>query len=263
MKRAASNVTEVGRQGTPADRWLRRAAEFRARWLRSALPSRRPHLEFLRRASVSYNVSQRWQEILFHFYPQIHLVMQPLIREASGPGQRAETVQGSGRIAPREILVGRPWPKAAWFGASGGVSSQTTPYPANHVSPDSDSIDHVTALAKWLCRYTTLRSETSESSLELNVRRLTHQTQRVEESHPRTPEMVIYRPAAAANAAERRDISESERIQRPEQVWHIASEAPRARAAATPSVSIEQLTEHVIRQIDSRVIAMRERMGRI
>lgn len=263
MKRAVSNVTGVERRGTPADRWLRQATGLRARWLRTALRSYLPHLEVLRRASVIYNVSQRWQEFVPQFYPQIHLVIQPLIREALGPGQRAETVRGRCSIAQQEILAGRPWPKAAWFGASGGTNSQATPYPVSRVSAEPDSIEHATTLAQRLRRCTTRRREESESSLELNVRRLTHQTQRMEESHPRAPQMMMRRPAAAADAAERQDIAESKQIQRPEQRWHTASEAPRARAAATPSVSIEQLTDHVIRQIDSRVIAMRERMGRI
>jgi len=75
--------------------------------------------------------------------------------------------------------------------------------------------------------------------------------------------MVVHKPAPAAVRAERPETPEPERFQRSAQVWDTVNEAPRVRAATAPSLSIEQLTDQVIRQIDSRVIAMRERMGRI
>ncbi len=252
------------RRQTPADRWLHQAAELRARWLTSALPYSVPRLEFLRRAALGYLVNHRWQKFVARFYPQIHLAIQPLLRETLWPDQRTDTVRSGYAVAtPQQTFVRRSTPEAAGFDAFMSANSQGITYRSSPASAQPDLIDHSTTLAQRLRRSTMRRVETRESRLELAVHRLARQTKRMEEHLSGAPEMVVHKSAPVGVAAEHHAPPESERFERPTRVRDTVNEAPWARSATAPLLSIEQLTDQVIRQIDSRVIAMRERMGRI
>jgi hypothetical protein len=264
MKRAILKNSVAERQQTPADRWLRQAAELRARWTSGTLAYNFPRLEFLRQAAARCPAHHRWQKLVARFYPQIHLAIQPLLREALWPDRYAEAARPGYAVAtPQEIVARRFTPGTA------GVRDFLLPSPrriteqADPASARLGFIEHAATLAQRLRRYTMRQVEVDESRLELSVRRLTRQVRRVEERLPGAPQMVVHKPAPATVRTERRETPEPERFQRPAQVWDTVNEAPRVRAATAPSLSIEQLTDQVIRQIDSRVIAMRERMGRI
>ena len=264
MKVATLKNSVVERQQTPGYRWIRQAAELCARRMPGTLAYNFPRLEFLRQAAASYRVNYQWQRFVARFYPQIHLAIQPLLRKTLWADQNAHRVPSEYALASAQrFFPRRSASEAVGFKASASLNSQAMTYQANSRRPKWDSIEHATALAERLRRYTMRQVEVNESNLELIVRRLAHQMQRVEERLPGVPQRVVRMPAPAVIAAERQEMPEPERFLRRAKGQDTVNEAPWARAATAPSLSIEQLTDQVIRQIDSRVIAMRERMGRI
>jgi hypothetical protein len=106
------------------------------------------------------------------------------------------------------------------------------------------------------------RGET-ESTRQITIERL----QRVEEKTARVSFEVARRQAApvegASKSAEARAAggrTEYGRAGSPLDTVHVA---PWLKGASAPAANIEQITEQVIRQIDNRLIAWRERMGKI
>lgn len=222
-------------------------------------------MEFLRRAAAQRRVNHHWQLAVSRFYPQIHLAIQPLlpetiwrelpvkmIREKQAANVNPSRPDGPDRIP--EVSV-RPAPTTR-------ADSPDAIY-VRIPRAKRGAANEFTTLTDRLRRYTTVRRETSESASELVIQRVAHRAVRVEETLPGGPTMMIHRPAPAAIQTQRQAASESEPATRPPRVLETIHEAPWARAAAAPPMSIEYLTDQVIRQIDSRMVAMRERMGRI
>ena len=86
---------------------------------------------------------------------------------------------------------------------------------------------------------------------------------RMEELTPEAPARVVMsRPAVISEASE----SARDPFQRPWRTRPFEPSSPQhpgAPAAAPPAIDTEQLADQVLRQIDRRLIASRERMGRI
>jgi hypothetical protein len=264
MKRVIREDNRAERRPTPADRWLRQAAERRLRWLRGTLTRGLPRLEFLRRPVTNYSVHHRWERFVFQFYPQIHLTIEPWLREALRPSHSPEAIRRLyTTAAPKHTLAKASTPKSAGIRKFGSLNPRGIREQAHPVSASLDFVGHVRALEQQLRRYATRQTGMGESTLEVALRRLTHQMRRVEEHLTEAPEIVLHGLAPAVVAAEHRAPAEAERFPPAAKAWDSFNQAPRAQPAAAPALDIEQLTDQVIRQIDSRVIAMRERMGRI
>lgn len=264
MKRSTAGKRPTDDRQDPAHRWLRQAKALRVRLLRNSLPGTFLQMEFLRQAAARNRVHRHWQLSLSRLYPQIHLAIQPLLRKTAWrePPVKVIRERGGAPAGPPRPGAERRVPEAA--------VRQT---PAERLdSPSGDDLrirrrgtraaNEFSTLAARLRRYTTLRDETSESVSELVFHRVARQAARVEET-PHRPVLVIRRPAAGTIVARRLAASNSAQPVHPPRVTETTHEAPWARAATAPPMNIEYLTDQVIRQIDSRMVAMRERMGRI
>lgn len=96
--------------------------------------------------------------------------------------------------------------------------------------------------------------ETRTVSLPSRVR---EQSRRVEERADRPATRVIRQPVAPPVVAAEQVVGAF----RSQPAVHTAP--PGAKAMSVPAINIEQITDHVVRQLDRRVVAARERMGKI
>lgn len=264
MKRSTAGKRSTEDRQDPAHRWLRQAKALRVRLLRNSLPGTFLQMEFLRQAAARNRVHHHWQLSLSRLYPQIHLAIQPLLRKTAWREPPVKVIRewGGAPAGPPRPGAERRVPEAA-----------VQPTPAERLDSPSAAYLRIrrrsaraagefSTLAVRLRRYTTLRQEISESASEVVFHRLARQAVRVEET-PHSLVLVVHRPAAGTIVARRLAASGSDQPVHPPRVMETTHEAPWARAAAAPPMNIEYLTDQVIRQIDSRVVAMRERMGRI
>lgn len=265
MKRAARKNNSAEARWSPAARWVRHARALRSKMLRDSLSGGLLQMEFLRRAAARRQVHHLWQLAVSRFSPQIHLAIQPLLRETVWREPPVSVIREHA-----SAWVNAPQPAAA----EGVPEATVPPIPARRAdSPGAVHLrifpakrggaDEFTTLDARLRRYTRLRRETSESVTERVIHRMARHALRVEEAPPGMPAMMVHRPAPASIRTEHLAAPESEPGAHPPPVLETTHEAPWARAAAAPAMSIDYLTDQVIRQIDSRMIAMRERMGRI
>lgn len=249
---------------TPADRWVRHAEALRVRGLRNSLLGGFPQMEFLRRAAARCQMNHYWQLAVSRFSPQIHLAIRPLLREAGWPEASAIAIRerqaaASSLPQPPRYMPGGPAQPLA-------VARPVSPAVTYRAIPRSDwrgPANEFTTLAARLRQHVTLRTETSESALELTLHRVTQKARRVEERLPGTLAMIVRKPVPATMVAGGLAARGPEPPVPPHRVFETTGEAPWARATAPPPLNIEYLTGQVIRQIDSRMIAMRERMGRV
>lgn len=107
-----------------------------------------------------------------------------------------------------------------------------------------------TAMRRW-----SIERDLEQSAI---VRRVLHQTQRIEEPILSRPETVLLRRAALLVPG--RTFSEASA---PPQVRPASMNAPWQGTTAQPQFSIHQITDEVVRQLDSRLVAARERFGKI
>jgi hypothetical protein len=97
--------------------------------------------------------------------------------------------------------------------------------------------------------------------------RVVRQTERVERRAPAAPAAVLRRPAAAATEQQRLTTPVFTTEHRAQSVPGGFDQPMGAWAgrsfAQTPELNMDQITEQVMRRIDDRVIAMRERLGHV
>ncbi len=247
-----------------AARWIRQAEVIRARLLPRALPYGFPRLEFLRHVGARYHVNYMWQIAVARFYPRIH---SPVLAFLHGPTARLD--QPAPFPATKFVTLVSESPRA---GRHAGLSI-TRQSPRNTVLPAAYSLPQlaeatgvkyvpVTTPIERLRRYERVSREIIEDGVRLTAHRVIRQLKGVEELAPGAPSMVVHKVAPAVLTASRETGQASDSRGPALQTWETTHVAPWARAAEAPRINLDQLTNQVIRQIDSRMIAMRERLGK-
>ncbi len=151
------------------------------------------------------------------------------------------------RVAPRTGRTFLLWP-------------QTTG-PAIHpnfVTPRAASLETVHSLGGLVL--VSRRTGAKVSDAEPPARRLRRQTKRCEQALSGRPALLTRRPAGLTDS---RPASTSPAELAPGD--HFSGEGPRGWRAVSqrPDMNVEALTDEVIRQIDRRIVARRERMGKM
>jgi hypothetical protein len=262
---------------------------------RDRLPQRHSPLSLTLRDSHPFLTNSpghsHWQTHIWQFYPQIHLSITPLLRELSHQSQTSWVFQSrwteritSGAIAPLEARQPQdpfPWrrtqssvsPIHREFIVSQFPKEQVSGFGEQSFSPSSSEMT-VFRVSSTTIPFNPLQQAfrrvrqhpitpvqtqllTQENSQF--VQRITHNRQRVEETRlqtsvvhqgvkPSEPREAIA-PLASMPSAMSANSSVSDR-------------PPSFLTPSPPAINLEQLTDQVMRQLDSRIVAQRERMGR-
>lgn len=229
--------------------------------------------------------SRRWQMNAWSLFPRINLTVAPLLSRLAPQGfikRRAEVAQaraavhddrraevmrspGSqvGTLARGGDAAHAPAPQSDWENAAlmarrrvnGRVDEQTD---AREVAPLQRVFRRAEAgEAQWHHQTAALVSG------PLSVaRRVTEEKRRVEQQ-ARGATVMQQRTQSKREGFERDDATASGDRRRPGG-FDLARDATTAAArAAPPALNIQQLTDEVVRQIDSRIVAHKERMGKL
>ncbi len=248
----------------PAGLWERQAEAIRARLLPRSRAYGFPRLEHLRRVGARYHVNYFWQSAVSRLYPRIHSAVLAFLHSSSARRARPSPIPAANFLT----LAGQP----ARTGDHGETSFAWR-LPAYMVFPGVYSLPPrpaarevkytpVTPLER-LRRYEGMNQEAIEDGVRLNVHRVFRQLQRVEELAPGAPSMVVHKTAPAVLTTSRETGQVSDALSPAPKTWESTHIAPWTRAAEAPRINLDQLTDQVIRQIDNRMIARRERLGKI
>lgn len=240
-------------------RWqpMIRSGQFTGRWTNWArsLAERHGRISFRHGAldmrvveplAQLYLLCQRWQSYAWKLCPQIKLSIAPILRETIWQG--SPVLQPSQAHYPVEANHKR-----------GAAADSNGENPARLIAALAPSfpaplrqvlhrLNEIESVARW--HRQTLLVEESRQILQ----RVVQQRQRVEEKMQR-PTIVRQQPQNLAFAEAEREVMETQsRTRAHPPAW--------PQAASSPAINLEQLTDQVVRQIDRRLVAYRERMGK-
>lgn len=236
------------RSGACDNRWLGWAQSMADRHSRIAVNHRGLSLTFLHPATTLLLRCEQWRRAAWTITPQINLSISPILQlfqRASGRESASEQRTDRDR-APLENSVTNTQAfiieqqSSAWQRPLQRVFAFAMVEEAGEMWPVSRA-RHETLLV--------------ERSLQV-VRRVVDERRRVEEQTRRT-----------LVAREQRSVSRTAAAAAQETVMQsprgLRAGAQGMMQTAAPPIDIEQLTDRVVRNIDSRIIAHRERMGRL
>jgi hypothetical protein len=258
------------------NRWLRWAQSLAGRRLRVAANQRGLSLTFLQPAEAAPFSRDQWTQAVWTIAPRINLSIGPILRSLN--------LSTRDESARRRMIERKRSPLSSQFATNSGGG---TIVERRGESPRMESVEHIEDLAaiqrpfvvtqqsnpwwkplqKVFARavfeeagetgpVTRARHETLlvERSLQV-VRRVVDERRRVEEQARRSLVAREQRSASRTPAAAQETVMQSPRGLR------VGAQGPAQTAA--PVIDIEQLTDRVVRNIDSRIIAHRERMGKL
>jgi hypothetical protein len=261
----------------PQTRWIAWARALGARWGHGFERNDRLALTFLRPLAVARHLRERWLLKSQRFYPKINLSVQVFLR-ATGPvvferGNSRNSVlvgrrlQAGQRVQSRESGIEPSLAAGVEYSGYGATDREPgTPgrtevmSPLERVLARSESLIDTREAAgsvrvEAILERMTLRSERIESKFSISAMPITRSLSAQSIAHASTMSKASDRVEAPARFA-RVDALSQERVDR-----ESGSEQNR-RLGAESAINIEQITDRVIRQLDRRVVAARERMGR-
>lgn len=253
------------RSGTPGSRWAAWSRSLSDRHGRIAGHHRRLALTLARPLGLMLLHSQRWQHVAWTLSPRINLVLGPVLQPA---GWRTFVLQPSaiGRVLVRRLgdgrLAGQSQPdvrpvapgQAAGFVSTAreslalGLPREAGPSPVRRVFARLHVGETV--------------AQASQSQI---VRAGRAMVQRIVQEHQRIEMRITTRVVAREQRNVTSDFAPVEG-QRPtaESRFGMSKGAhPVGQAMAASPIAIQQLTEQVVREIDRRLVAQRERMGKL
>jgi len=264
----------------PRTRWAEWVRALAERWGRGSERNGRLAMVLLRPLTVTRHLRERWLLKSQRFSPKINLSVQVFLRATSSTvfahaSSRDLTLadrrfQGVERVAPGEVVIPRGLAPSA--GYSGDERSGSRAADRGPVKPGR--IEVMSPLERVFVRSESLiepREMARCVRLEKTLERLTGQSRRIEShfsSSATTRPAIAYSVnqtkvvSAASDNAETPvsipgfDVSSQTRINR-EPGWD-----PSQLSRGGSEISIERITDQVIRQLDRRVVAARERVGR-
>jgi len=240
------------RQGkAPANRWLDWAQTLSERRGRIALRHGSLSLIFAQPQTMIFSRVERWRQVSLTFNPQIKLAINRILRQAvrhESPAPfaaRTETAFASPALKSDEGLMSE-----AWHGGHAGYSGLT---PSERVFARARAEEAGDAATVFHSRQETLLVQ---RSLQF-AQRVADERRRLEEQTRRS--LVIRKqrdaPKTAANGVQEETVFQSPLGSR--------VGATGTNQFAPLPIDIERLTDQVVRNIDQRIVAHRERMGRV
>jgi hypothetical protein len=219
--------------------------------------------------------SQRWQQVAWALAPQIHLAISPLLRVTAAGGA---PMLGPGLT---QTIFLQPAPSAIERQGTQPAMENRQRIEARSPTPLGNR-QRIEARPPTPLELVLQRVEVSEAATHLNrtlvanesvqiVQRLSEAWQRVEVRPPRamvTPWLNETAPAAEPGASfdSPRPLPRNARFKQANDDGFSARgrqmEAESSWPPAPPAINLDQLTDQVMRQIDHRLIAYRERLGK-
>lgn len=243
-------------------------------------------LALVRRLPLMQRVQQRWLVSSQRFFPQINLAIHPILHQMIWREQtlllpNAKTTETKSvelrRLITRQV-IGQP--VFLWPAAIPSAASRWTVEKSLHETSDKilhQIFDH--ALGRALgkrdsqfripLQFVFQRLFRSDESILLKrsqsatltnvgtlVERLMRQSQRVEERAAEAATVVMRRPPVVDRAPAMTGNQQTF-------VTTVAGQSWQQHTAPPPGINIEQITDRVVRQLDRRVVAARERLGKV
>ncbi len=268
------------RRDIPADRWRSWARSLVERYGRTTL--RRGTLAFTlaERLRPIYLLSQRWERHTWRLGPQINLAIGAILREMGGKGtsillaRSAESEfgrmpsaadermtageRGGSTLAGHDRLQARPL--AREHTRALGSSSPAVSLPLHDVFDRFNQRQTVLQVHQGL---------SAPASFQL-VRRVVDERQRVEAKDHRATIVRRQRDGMSIEAGRTTMAAQvGMKASAPAEVgFDLSASTPTQRRTnpnawpAPPAINIEQVTEQVLRQLDHRILAYRERRGK-
>lgn len=271
---------------TMGQRWTLWARTLSERHGRVAERYEAPELALVRRLPLMQVVQQRWLVSLQRFFPRINLAIHPILRQLiwreqtllSSNMKTTETKSVELRRLTTRQFMRLPiflWPEAIPDAASRQMRGETpqlraplqvvfqrlfhideesfkTRYPGRHSLPLSFQRFFPSDESVFLTR---LQSTTQENVGTL-VERIVRQSRRVEERITEAATVVMRRPPV---------VDQAPATTANQQTFVATPIGPswQQYAGPSPGINIEHITDQVMRQLDRRVIAARERLGKV
>lgn len=251
-------------------RWSQWARSMSGRHRQVVAKHRFVVMTLLRRAVPLYFSSHRWEQKAWAIFPRINLAIdarsQAFVFKTSFLSQAAKA-QRALQIDRQQTEVTRLVEKSLESQRARSIRETTV------VTPSVLNVTEVSerrALDRVFRRLVVRKSETHLKGIvrteALNiVRRVTDEHRRVEE---RSETATVLRQQRPVSLNEEQMNELTGRSQTPgSAVDRFGSTVRNADAMPTPfmtpNMNLQQLTDHVIRQIDDRIIAHKERMGKL
>ena len=251
-----------------SDRWTNWSRLLISRYDRVIRPHRALTMVLMQSHALLLFRCQRWEQVGWNLSPAINFAIAPFLREVVWKKslllQQHEAQIITRRQSPvRKVLWGKSF-LVPQNGAQGVASEQAL---ARERVLNKDAGVFITSPPRLEIPLFRIiqRQQRNESNIEIRRQSLNVQTslrlvQRVVEQRQRGEEK-IQRPAASM-AVKRSFSAEGQSFQKQAQKYTPAVDEitfPRT----PPEMNLQQLTDQVLRQIDDRFIAYRERMGKV
>ncbi len=261
---------------------LHRGSDRWADWARFLIESHRwnalrrhmPIMIIVRPWVPPYLLYRRWQRHVWRLCPKITLVIGPILqtigkyspKNKEVPSKQLVEANLEGHNIPGERIFS---PTKAFYMSNPAAPEQTSVFNPPNVARQAPLR---LAFARMNHRHTlTLLSQSLIEQESCRIpRRVVHERRRVEEKihrntsgafaipiKPSMPEMIVVRRQKDFISVEA-DRTEMESQHTPRTGARMVSQT-----SLSPTINVEQLTEHVIRQIDHRIRAYRERRGKL
>jgi len=234
----------------PANRWQRWAAQLRQRYSLVQVFGLAPSFYFLQTRGLRLG-TMRPSMLKWTFAPHWHLVIRPFFQQKESIEPLPSVMEGQ------------------WQNQGGKQNKTVVEYTKKSIEPVMNRANEWTSLAQVEVR----KSVISPAAVNLIfqhlpfrlmsvhyeelVRRIRREKQRVESS---VGGMAVrqYRPVTTWI-----EMGQTTGRSMPSSSLHANEFAPNATSAQPPQWNIAELTDQVIRQIDQKLIAYRERMGKL
>jgi hypothetical protein len=273
------------RRATPPEHWANWASSLIERHGRIASRSRMLAMTLALPPAPLFLHSQRWEHHAWNLFPQIKLAIAPLLREAAWKVFPAPLTG----TAMKDVLKGDQSRKEA---PSAGQSVAAKSYAREHPSltfaertqTPSSSRDSLTerehgfeqTRVGWLplsrvfqrlesqqTPTTSMQNLLVEESFQL-ANRVADQRRRIEQAVGQAvgQASVVRQQRKEVAVAEMTDELAKSSLSGAGRAQGLGSPGSKPQGWSSPAVNIQELTEQVMRQIDSQIVARKERMGK-
>lgn len=245
--------------GNRWDRWAKRLIRRHARMLArlGALA-----LTLAGRGALRYLINERWKVLSQRFYPKIRLAIQPTQRRTA---PQVSIALASHYSSPSSRTCEAP--SQVSIALASIDRSQSSRTPEMEIVVRSMLLQSILQRLYHVNEFTRKReqSELKQQNVRILVQRVVRQTQRVEERVAGTLALIARQ---RSGFAARQSVAATESWKATTPDLH----STRGKGAGTrmqntleppPPVNIEALTNQVVQQINRRMTAWRERMGKI
>jgi hypothetical protein len=202
-------------------------------------------------------VQERWLVSSRQFFPQVHFAVQPLLRNTVLLENQRLTHTQSQLTREQRLSPPAQWRLTLSFLQAGY---------ANALPPSGQAVSTARPVTVTVAQtpehWHHHRHRTEERVLTI-ARQVVRQTQRVEERVPGSMALLTWQPQVTAHQATSPPMITEHMAAAQPATTSVPTHPWMPNAAPTPAVNLEQLTDQVMRQMDRRMTAWRERRGRI